>query len=79
MSHLLEQDRTGLFTVVGAPYVAEDHHDTRSHYHQDSMAGRNGTFVAGLWLVLYAAIVVVGIASKTGAGRFVGTAMAFTQ
>lgn len=68
MPHHLEQDRTGLFTVVGSPYVAEEHHDTHSHYQLDSLKRTHGALVAGLWLAFYAAIVVVAIVSKSGLG-----------
>jgi hypothetical protein len=67
MSHLLEQDRTGFFTVVGAPYVAEQHDDTPSHYHQYSDEGAKGVGMATLWLAFYAVIVGVTVLSKVGA------------
>jgi hypothetical protein len=66
MAHILEHDRTGLFTVVGAPPIAEEHQDARSHYHLDSISGTTGAFVAGVWFALYAAIVVAAILGKDG-------------
>jgi hypothetical protein len=73
MAHLLEQDRTGLFTVVGSAPIAEEHRDTRSHYHLDSISDTAGVFVAGVWLTLYAAIVVAMVISKSGVGQAVAT------
>lgn len=79
MPHLLEQDRSGLFTVVGAPYVAEEHHDPHSHYQQDSLKRSHGVLAAGPWLALYAAIVVLAIVSKGGLGWAVEMVMAMTH
>jgi hypothetical protein len=76
MSHLLEQDRTGFFTVVGAPPIVEEHHDTHSHYHQDSFTDNKSVFVAGVWAALYAVILVVAIVGKNGVGRAVETVTA---
>jgi hypothetical protein len=79
MAHLLEQDRTGFFTVVGAPPVAEEHRDTRDHYHLDSVGGTSGMFVAGVWLVLYGAIVVAMVIGKSGVGQAVAAITAFAH
>lgn len=79
MAHLLEQDRTEFFTVVGSSPVAEEHRDTREHYHLDSIGGTSGMFVAGVWLALYAAIVVVALAGKSGVGQAVATVTAFAR
>jgi hypothetical protein len=79
MSPLPEQDRTGLFTVVGAPYVPEQHDDTRSHYHRYSDEGTKGVGMATLWLALYAVIVGVTMLGKVGAGRAVETATALIK
>ena len=73
MAHILEHDRTGLFTVVGAPPIAEEHQDARNHYHLDSISGTTGAFVAGVWFALYAVIVVVAIVGKDGISRVVET------
>lgn len=73
MSHLLEQDRTGFFTVVGAPPIAEEHQENRGHYHLDSIGGTAGAFVAGVWLALYAAIVIVMIMGKSGVGQAIAS------
>ena len=76
MAHILEHDRTGFFSVVGAPPIAEEHQDTRSHYHLDSISGTTGAFIAGVWFTLYAAIVVAAIVGKGGVGRVVETVTA---
>jgi len=73
MSHLLEQDRTGFFTVVGAPYVPEQHDDTLRHYHRYSDESAHGVGMAALWLALYAVIIGVAVIGKGGVGRAVET------
>lgn len=78
MAHLLEQDRTGFFTVTGSAPVAEEHRDTRSHYHLDSISDTAGVFVAGVWLTLYAAIAVAMVIGKSGVGQ-AGAAVAFAH
>jgi hypothetical protein len=77
MAHLLEQDRTGFFTFVGASPISEEHRDPRDHYHLDSMGGTSGVFVAGVWLALYAAIVIAMVIGKSGVGQAVATVTAF--
>jgi hypothetical protein len=67
MSDHRDKDRTGLFTVVGAPYVRERHGDTRGHYHKASEEGREGTTIAGLWLTFYALIIGVAVLGRAGA------------
>ena len=69
MPHLLEQDRTGFFTVIGSPYVSEQHDDTHSHYHQNSSEGAHGIGMAAVWLALYAVIIGVIVLGKSGADR----------
>jgi hypothetical protein len=56
MSLGIDDDKTKLFTVVGAPYVAEQHNDSRSHYQADKEKPPPDTGIAGLWLVFYAVI-----------------------
>jgi hypothetical protein len=79
MSHRPEQDRTGFFNVVGGPYVAERHDDTRSHYHRYSDEGRNGAGMATVWLAFYGIIIGVTVLSKAGAGRAVAMAASFIK
>ena len=79
MAYLSAQDRTGLFTVIGAPYVAEQHDNTRSHYRRYADEGRNGALMAGLWLAFYAVIVGVTVLGKVGSGRAVEIATTFIQ
>ena len=68
MSDHRERDPTGLFTVVGAPYISEQHSDTTGHYHKVSEQGRRSPGVAGLWLAFYALIAGVAVFGKSGAG-----------
>jgi hypothetical protein len=79
VAYLSAQDRTGFFTVVGAPSVAEQHDDTRSHYRRYADEGRNGVLMASLWLAFYAVIIGVTVLGKVGSGRAVEIATAFTQ
>jgi hypothetical protein len=79
MSHLLEQDRTEHFTVVGSPYVSERHDDTRSHYHRYSDEGAHGIGMAAVWLALYAVIIGVTLVGKAGLSQAVETVTAFLR
>jgi len=77
MSDHRDKDRTGLFTVVGAPYVREQHGDTSGHYHKASEEGREGTTIAGLWLTFYALIIGVAVLGKSGAGSAIELARSY--
>jgi hypothetical protein len=79
MSGHRDKDRTGLFTVVGAPYVPERHGDTQGHYHKASDECRSGANVAGLWLTLYALIIGVTVLGKTGAHSAIQMACNYLQ
>ena len=74
MSNRQDKDRTGLFTVVGAPYVPEQHSDTPAHYHKTSEESPQGASVAGLWLAFYALVIGVTLFGKAGAGAAVRVA-----
>jgi hypothetical protein len=74
MSDHRDKDRTGLFTVVGAPYVVERHGDTHGHYHKASDECHKGTNVAGLWLTFYALIIGVAVLGRAGAGSAIEVA-----
>jgi len=76
MAQFVEQGRTGFFTVFGASSIAEEHRDTRSHYHLDTV-GRNWAVVAGLWLALYAVIVVLMVVGNSDAVETITTALAY--
>jgi hypothetical protein len=79
MSDHRDKDRTGLFTVVGAPYVAERHGDTHGHYHKASDEYGTGTNVAGLWLTFYALIIGVAVLGKAGAGSAIEVACKYLK
>lgn len=74
MSDHRHKDRTELFTVVGAPYLPEQHADKPGHYHKSSDESRNGTRVAGLWLTFYAVIIGVAVLGKAGANSAIEVA-----
>ena len=75
MTQFVEQERTGFFTVFGASSVAEEHRDTRGHYYLDAV-GKNWAVVTGLWLALYAVVVVLMIVGNTDAVETITTALA---
>ena len=76
MAHILEHDRTEFFTVVGAPPIAEEHQDARSHYYLDAIGGTTGAVIAGVWFALYVGILVAAIAGKGNITRAVGVVTA---
>jgi hypothetical protein len=45
----------------------------------DSIGGTSGGFVAGVWLALYAAIVIAMVIAKSGLGQAVATVTAFAR
>ena len=53
-----KRDKTGLFTVVGAPYVAEQHTDSRSHLQaeKEKPPPEPGAGIASLWALFYVII-----------------------
>ena len=77
MSDHRDKDRTGLFTVVGAPYVPEQHSDSSGHYHKTSEEAPRGPSIAGLWLVFYALVIGVAILGKSGAGSAIELARSY--
>jgi hypothetical protein len=78
MSQHHDNERTELFSVVGAPYVAEHHDDTRSYYRLSADGHTRGTGQAGLWLMFYAVICAVTIFGP-GAGKAIGYATALLK
>jgi hypothetical protein len=63
MPRNIDNDRSEMFTVVGAPYVQERHADGRNHYRAYADRSPPETGVAGLWLVFYAVIIGVSLFS----------------
>jgi hypothetical protein len=55
-----KRDKTELFTVVGAPYVAEQHNDSRSHLQveNEKPPPEASAGIAGLWAVFYAVLAI---------------------
>ena len=52
----IDRDNTKLFTVVGAPYVAEKHTEGKSHYHAEKEKPPPERGIAVLWAIFYAVI-----------------------
>ena len=70
----IDQDRTELFTVVGAPYVAEHHDDGHSHYRKASDDPVSAAGVAGVWLAFYVLIAGVAVLGQGGASKAIRVA-----
>ena len=64
-----KESSTRLFTVVGAPYVPEQHASERRHLVTDSDIGQRETGIASLWLLLYGCIIVVSLLGSGGASK----------
>ena len=80
MSDHRHQDRTELFTVVGAPYLPEQHADRPGHYHKSSDEDRRkgaSASIAGLWLVFYGLVVGIAVLGKVGAGHAIDVAWSY--
>jgi hypothetical protein len=65
----IDRDNTKLFTVVGAPYVAEEHTDGESHYHAEKEKLQPETGIAGLWAIFYVAIAAAWLFSGGAVGK----------
>ncbi len=63
------ENTTRLFTVVGAPYVPEQHADDQRHLPPDAEIRQPETGIAGLWLLLYGCIIVLSLLGTGGAAR----------
>jgi hypothetical protein len=70
------KDKTGLFTVVGAPYVPERHAEGQGHLHKDVEPRKAETGIAGLWLVFYALLGVAALVGRDGFGKAYAFAVA---
>jgi hypothetical protein len=79
MPRNIEQDRTGLFTVVGAPYVPEKHNDTGSHFHEPPDALPPETGIAALWLIAYLVIFGVSLFTNGSVGPAFARAVAYLK
>jgi hypothetical protein len=70
MSFSSARNPTQFFSVVGAPYVPESHAESRRHLDVRDMrtqVQQREMGVAGLWLVLYAAIIGASLFGTGGA------------
>jgi hypothetical protein len=80
MSRIIDKDKdqSGLFTVVGAPYVAEKHSDGRDHLHHEppSSPWPPEAGIAVLWLIAYAVIFGAALFTNGVVGKAVAFAVA---
>ena len=74
MTHHTDRDPTEFFSVVGAPYVAEQHDDGRGNYVDQMVTKETAALVAGLWLVLYGAIIGVSVLASGSAAKWISVA-----
>lgn len=74
MTHHTDRDPTEFFSVVGAPYVAEQHDDGRSNYVDQMVAKESAAGVAGLWLVFYGVIIGVSVLASSSAAKWINVA-----
>ena len=75
MTHHTDRDPTEFFSVVGSPYVAEQHDDGRSHYVDQTVAKESAAGVAGLWLVFYGAIIGFSVLANSSAAKWISVAI----
>ena len=66
--------RTQLFSVVGAPYIAEQRGDESRHVVKPPDAPPPETGVAGIWLVFYVALAAISLITTGGAARLIAFA-----
>jgi hypothetical protein len=79
MSLSIDKGRTEFFTVVGAPYVPEQHTDGRSHLQQSTDTLPPETGIAVLWVVAYVLIFGVSLFSFGGIGKAFEYAVAYLK
>jgi len=79
MSFEIDKDKTKLFTVVGAPYIAEQHKDSRSHYQAEKEKPPPDTGIAGLWAIFYAVIAGAWLFGGGTVGKAIEYAAAFLK
>jgi hypothetical protein len=79
MSRNIDQDRTGLFTVVGAPYVPEKHNDSSSHFHEAPDALPPEAGIAALWVIADLVIFGVSLFANGNVGHAVARAVAYLK
>jgi len=73
-THQTDRDPTEFFSVVGTPYVTEQHDDGRSHYVDQTVSKESAAGVAGLWLVFYGAIIGLSVLANSGAAKWINVA-----
>ena len=75
MTHQTDRDPTEFFSVVGAPYVAEQHDDGHSKYVDQTVAKESAAGVASLWLLFYAAIIGFSVLANSSAAKWISVAV----
>jgi hypothetical protein len=75
MTHPIEKDRTELFSVVGVPFVRENHHERTARDYQNPETFRGGG-VAALWLVFYTVVIGISLFAHSGGVKVATTATA---
>jgi hypothetical protein len=78
MTHPIETNRTELFSVVGGPFVRENHHERVTRDHQNSEMLRGGG-VASLWLVFYTVVIGISMFAHSGGVKLANTAAAVVR
>ena len=79
MSRNIEKDRTGLFTVVGAPYVPEKHDDSPNHLRGAPDTFPPETGIAVLWVIAYLVIFGVSLFANGNVGQAFARAVAYLK
>lgn len=69
MSLSIDRDHSGLFSVVGAPYVGERHTDNSDHFAAAKDEFPRETGIANLWVVFYLVIAAAGLFGSGALGR----------
>lgn len=69
------RDKTELFTVVGAPCVAEQHNHGASHFPVDRENRERESGIAWLWVIFYVVIATVGLVSSGSVGKAIDYAV----
>jgi hypothetical protein len=79
MSLPIDKTKTELFTVVGAPYVHEEHSEGHNSLREHSDALPPEAGIATLWVVLYLAIFGVTLFANGSVSGAFSVAMAYLK
>jgi len=70
MTLTVERKHGGLFNVVGAAYVPEQHAERRHHNFAGEPQQESATGIATIWLVLYIIVIGFSVLASVGATRW---------